>query len=107
MLMLDPYYRTLKGFIVLIEKEWISFGHKFFMVCENRNIILKFFFLMFLQRIGHADKNYAERSPVFLQFLDCTYQLLQEVKASESDLLIMNVFRSKRTLDDIQYKKIK
>ncbi len=60
-LMLDPYYRTIDGFIVLVYKEWISFGHKF----EDR-----------LGKTKHK-----ETSPVFLQFLDAAYQLLRQSPA--------------------------
>lgn len=28
-IMLDPYYRTLDGFIALVQKDFVSFGHKF------------------------------------------------------------------------------
>eukprot|EP00002_Diphylleia_rotans_P032770 TRINITY_DN6913_c0_g1_i1.p1 TRINITY_DN6913_c0_g1~~TRINITY_DN6913_c0_g1_i1.p1 ORF type:complete len:986 (-),score=164.17 TRINITY_DN6913_c0_g1_i1:57-3014(-) len=61
-IMLDPYYRTIRGFQVLVEKDWCSFGH------------------MFDSRVGHADSNIADvnRSPIFLQFLDCVYQLVKE-----------------------------
>ncbi|KAG5844083.1 myotubularin-like [Anguilla anguilla] len=62
MLMLDSYYRTLQGFQVLLQKEWISFGHKF------------------SSRIGHGDKNHADadRSPIFLQFIDCVWQMTKQ-----------------------------
>ena len=58
-LLLDPYYRTIEGFETLVQKEWISFGHKF------------------NERIGHGRKNHLDeqRSPVFVQFIDCVWQV--------------------------------
>ncbi|XP_068389081.1 myotubularin-related protein 1 isoform X3 [Eschrichtius robustus] len=62
MLMLDSYYRTVKGFEALIEKEWISFGHRFAL------------------RVGHGNDNHADadRSPIFLQFIDCVWQMTRQ-----------------------------
>ncbi|KAM4819142.1 phosphatidylinositol-3-phosphate phosphatase MTMR1 isoform 3-T3 [Thomomys bottae] len=62
MLMLDSYYRTIKGFEALVEKEWISFGHRFAL------------------RVGHGDDNHADadRSPIFLQFIDCVWQMTRQ-----------------------------
>lgn len=42
MLMLDSHYRTIKGFEALLEKEWISFGHRFAMVSLGK---LQYLFL--------------------------------------------------------------
>ncbi|XP_075855651.1 phosphatidylinositol-3-phosphate phosphatase MTMR1 isoform X2 [Microcebus murinus] len=62
MLMLDSYYRTIKGFEAIIEKEWISFGHRFAL------------------RVGHGNDNHADadRSPIFLQFIDCVWQMTRQ-----------------------------
>jgi myotubularin-related protein 1/2 len=59
-LCLDPFYRTTRGFFILIEKEWISYGHQF------------------QRRTGHKDKNWNDdqRSCIFLQWCDTVYQLL-------------------------------
>ncbi|XP_017146423.1 myotubularin-related protein 6 isoform X2 [Drosophila miranda] len=59
-LMLNPYYRTIKGFQALIEKDWLAFGHKF------------------SERCGHIQTDAKEVSPIFTQFLDCTWQLMSQ-----------------------------
>ncbi|XP_073501505.1 phosphatidylinositol-3-phosphate phosphatase MTMR7 [Phyllobates terribilis] len=59
-LLLDPYYRTIRGFMVLIEKDWISFGHKF------------------NHRYGNLDGDPKEVSPVIDQFLECVWQLMEQ-----------------------------
>ena len=53
-LCLDGYFRTRKGFAVLIEQEWLSFGHRF------------------AERTGQADSRHThtQRAPVFLQWYE-------------------------------------
>ncbi|KAL6074245.1 Myotubularin-related protein 2 [Balamuthia mandrillaris] len=62
-LMLDPHYRTMEGFHMLIEKDWLCYGHQFHLRCGHGGISGS------LQR---------KQSPIFLQFLDCVWQLLQQ-----------------------------
>lgn len=64
-LILDPYFRTMEGFIVLIEKDWVSFGHQFALRC------------------GHCDGlNESQKGPILIQFLDCVHQIMSQFPLS-------------------------
>ena len=58
-IILDPFFRTIKGFAILIEKEWVSFGHQF----ATRN------------GCDFRKEKKGERSPVFVQFIHCVHQM--------------------------------
>ncbi|GMH63586.1 hypothetical protein TrRE_jg6273 [Triparma retinervis] len=58
---LDPYYRTMEGFRVLVEKEWLKAGHPFQLRCAHGE--------------GKGERNDEQFSPVFIQWLDCVWQI--------------------------------
>lgn len=72
-LLLDPYYRTCKGFACLVEKDFMSFGHPLHIRCahgEGRS-----------QDTSNAptpSHDEGQVSPIFVQFLDAAYQLVNQ-----------------------------
>lgn len=59
-ILLDASFRTMNGLQSLIQKEWVAMGHPF------------------ANRLGHILSKEIEPAPVFLLFLDCIWQLLQQ-----------------------------
>ena len=94
-LCLDPYYRTTRGFQVLIEKDFISFGHRFLDRCGH--LSSEKFFLAPVDGSGGADVAQAlfasvqnrfagnhhikETSPVFHQFLEAVHNIQRQFPA--------------------------
>uniref|UniRef100_A0A3Q3NIV7 Myotubularin related protein 10 n=1 Tax=Labrus bergylta TaxID=56723 RepID=A0A3Q3NIV7_9LABR len=63
-LMLDPHYRSIVGFQSLVQKEWVMAGHRF------------------LDRCNHLKKNEKVESPLFMLFLDCVWQMMNQYPAA-------------------------
>tara|TARA_B110000305_G_C19339662_1_gene588430 strand:- start:301 stop:1002 length:702 start_codon:yes stop_codon:yes gene_type:complete len=61
---LDPFFRTCKGFRILVEKDWLAFGHPFQLRCGHGE--------------SKVDRNNDQLSPIFIQFIDCVWQLLDQ-----------------------------
>lgn len=59
-LMLDPFYRTLNGFATLVEKDWLSFGHRFSL------------------RHAFDGSSSGDRAPIFHQFLETVWQFVRQ-----------------------------
>ena len=94
---LDPFYRTIRGFQILVEKDWLSFGHKFADRCGHMSSE-KFFmistgdgtmaagrgadsaqaFFASVQNKFTPQSHLKETSPVFHQFLECVRQLQRQ-----------------------------
>jgi hypothetical protein len=56
-LLVDPYFRTRRGFCILIEKDWIRFGHQF------------------AARYGNSAGDH-EKSPIMIQWLDTVFRIM-------------------------------
>lgn len=94
-LCLDPYYRTVRGFQVLVEKDWLGFGHRFLDRCGHLSSD-KFFVAPTENASGNNDAKQAlaffasvqnriisphhikETSPVFHQFLEAVRQIQRQ-----------------------------
>ncbi|XP_012585495.1 PREDICTED: myotubularin-related protein 11 isoform X2 [Condylura cristata] len=84
-LLSDPEARTLRGFQSLVQREWVAAGHPF------------------LTRLGGTGAR--AEAPVFLLFLDCAWQLLQQFPAEFefSEFFLLALHDSVRVPDTLTF----
>ena len=58
-ILLDPFYRTFDGLRLLIQREWVDFGHKF------------------VDRTACEEEAGQERSPIFLQWISALHEVTE------------------------------
>ena len=80
-ILLDPYYRTRRGFSCLVEKEFMALGHPFHNRCrhgEGRGGSSTSSSMgdSTVGATSSGDEN--QLSPIFLQFLDATWQIVHQ-----------------------------
>ncbi|KAJ3048528.1 Myotubularin- protein 6 [Rhizophlyctis rosea] len=73
--LLDPYYRTLEGLRVLIEKEWLSFGHPF--TARTHPTIPSPASEDASPKTIHKTIHSAA-SPIFILFLTCLHHIVEQ-----------------------------
>ena len=84
-LLLDPYYRTITGFSVLVEREWVRMGHQFSERSGHR---------IYSSHVGagSAVTEQKDVSPIFVQWLDAVWQVMRQFPTAfefNEDLLVL------------------
>ena len=75
-ILLDGYYRTIDGFVALVQREWLDFGHMFSKRVHQHGDPADY------NAGGDEDEEdeAVEFSPIFLQWVETVWQLLVQVR---------------------------
>eukprot|EP00158_Paraphelidium_tribonemae_P005220 Partr_v1_DN27232_c2_g1_i1_m38728 putative Myotubularin related protein len=81
-ILIDPFYRTLRGFMILIEEDWIQSGFRFADRCRS-SPVPESSILSLPLGASNVNDNAAPTlifdSPLFVLFLDCVHQMWMQL----------------------------